>query len=102
MLTTDQLNEALRDDTSYPVRVPNESKASFDSRVNNHYDQVNAFVSEWSEWLHSEYGSDLTDEQHEMVYTKAYENGHAGGYSEIENEYIELADLATNLIRSVR
>lgn len=44
------------------------------------------------------YGHRFTVKQHELIYAKAYEDGHAGGYEDVELHYSDLADLARKII----
>jgi hypothetical protein len=40
----------------------------------------------------------LNEDQHAIVYSQAWEHGHASGYSEVENYYGDLAEMARKLI----
>jgi len=53
---------------------------------------VSVAEAQWSHYLHETYTPRLSDEQAELLFSKAWENGHAYGYAEVENEYIDLAD----------
>ncbi len=46
------------------------------------------------DWLYGEYAYDLPVEVQARVWSKAWENGHAYGYSSVENEFMELAEFA--------
>lgn len=46
----------------------------------------------------SAYG--MNSKQHELVYAKAYEMGHASGYEDVENYYSDLVDLAQQVIKA--
>lgn len=56
---------------------------------NDHYDR-----------LKQEYGFNLTDAQHALVYSKAYQDGHAYGYSEVEGHYRDLVEFAEELLKA--
>lgn len=60
--------------------------------------------AEFQEALAAEYLGDIAESRIEAiangVYALAYENGHASGRSEVENQYIELADLANLVYRT--
>jgi hypothetical protein len=43
--------------------------------------------------LRKEYGSHLTDKQHAKVWRKAWEDGHSSGEYEVQNHYIDLAEM---------
>lgn len=45
-------------------------------------------------------GQGLTQEQHDLVYSQAYQDGHHNGESEIEIHYDNLADLARALLQT--
>jgi len=49
-------------------------------------------------FLALEFGEDLSSAVHELIYEKAYSDGHHAGYFEIQNQYIEAADFARSII----
>lgn len=53
----------------------------------NHYDA-----------MHARHGEGLTPAQHGIVYSKAYEQGHASGLEEVGEYYRDLADMARELL----
>ncbi len=56
--------------------------------------------SQFQSALHSVHGDGLNEAQHRRVYEVAYEEGHASGWFEIQNRYIELAGFARDIIAS--
>jgi hypothetical protein len=57
-------------------------------------------LQEFKQYLYVEHGLNLNEKQHNLVYAKAWEDGHAHGYSEVENHYIELAHFAREILDS--
>lgn len=51
----------------------------------------------WKEKLRNEH-SDLNDATFNACYSKAYEDGHSAGYSEVRNCMIDIADFAEKII----
>lgn len=43
-------------------------------------------------------GAGLTEDQHDIVYAQAYEQGHAHGDSQIESYYVDFAEMARKLL----
>jgi len=82
---------------SYPSPAAYPSKYDRSVALTEYQNKVNALVSEWKTWLFDDYASHLNAAQQEVLYTKAYADGHSNGYREIENEFAELAELATSL-----
>lgn len=59
-----------------------------------------AIMEEFKQYLHVEHGVNLNEKQHNIVYSKAWADGHSAGYSEVEHHYIELADFAREILDS--
>ena len=57
-----------------------------------------AAYAEHNQKMFDQFGYDLTVKQHELIYAKAYVDGHSGGYDEVEIHYSDLADLARSVI----
>jgi hypothetical protein len=57
----------------------------------------NAMVAEWKAWLADEYADDLPEAVQDRIFGKAWEDGHSGGYDEIEFHYIPLAVFARDV-----
>lgn len=51
--------------------------------------------------MHEKHGVGLTEAVHAKVYARAYDEGHAYGYTEVEEHYIELADFVRDLLRLI-
>jgi hypothetical protein len=77
---------------SYCVNEP-EIKA-WDGRYK---ELISALDEKWRDALREEY-SDLPDEVYNLVYNKAYEDGHSYGYDEVANYMIDLADMAVKIM----
>ena len=54
----------------------------------------------WMTAARAEYAPTLNDAQWHILYGYAYQEGHSGGYQEIENCIIGLADFAQRLIQA--
>jgi hypothetical protein len=52
-----------------------------------------AAEEQWAEWLHVTHANEFTTGQARVIYEKAWEDGHAFGYSEVEIHYQDLVDL---------
>jgi hypothetical protein len=52
--------------------------------------------------MHEEYGEGLNEGQHEVVYSQAWQQGHAYGFSEVESHYIDLAEMARRVIAGLK
>ena len=48
--------------------------------------------------LAGEYASDLTARQQQIVFEKAWEDGHAYGYTEVENRYMDTMSFVDALL----
>jgi hypothetical protein len=51
-------------------------------------------TSEFREWLGYEYASSLPTKIWDRLWAKAWEDGHAHGYHDVEMHYIDMADFA--------
>lgn len=63
-------------------------------------DAVDALTDEFKDALYAESGEGLTPAQHQHVYAFAYREGHAGGWYDIRNQYIDLTELARDILGS--
>ncbi len=88
MLTTVELREAANE-----LVYPSARDADLPAQRVAYYNQLEKLEIRWKEWLHEEYAPKLSTQAAAVLYTKAYQDGHASGYEEIENEYAELASL---------
>ena len=61
-------------------------------------ERITAAEDAWKAAARAEYAPDLNDAQWALVYAYAYDQGHAAGYSEIENYIIDAATLVTNVL----
>tara|TARA_B100000700_G_scaffold178953_1_gene197602 strand:- start:3080 stop:3541 length:462 start_codon:yes stop_codon:yes gene_type:complete len=58
--------------------------------------ETNQRMDEFKKELFNLYGSD-NQELNELVYDKAWQDGHSGGLGEVESEFQELMDFAENI-----
>lgn len=58
--------------------------------------------SAWLAAVREEYAPNLNDTQWDTVYTYAYQEGHSGGYGEIEHYVADIADIATQVLLAAR
>jgi hypothetical protein len=58
---------------------------------------VQPTYAEHSNQMKEEYGSDFSESQHDLVYAKAYVDGHSGGYEEVERCYVDLVNFIAEL-----
>lgn len=59
--------------------------------------QTKEIEAEWKLWLYQDAAADLSTEASDLIFQKAWEEGHASGYEEVDNLFRELVEL----IRSV-
>lgn len=87
-------NEAIAavDALTYPSGIKDR-----DERVAAHA-EYNAATSritgEFREWLANEYAPTMPASVQNKIWGKAWEDGHAYGYREVENHYMDLAEFA--------
>lgn len=93
MLTTDELTVEVAS-LDYPhssVRAEREA----------YYAQISVFQGQWAAWLADEYAKNLPATMHELIFGRAWADGHSSGYNEIENCYRDHADFAKAIVRAV-
>lgn len=59
-------------------------------------------ITAWSRWLYDRHGVGLSEDVLNIVYGKAWEDGHSAGLQEVESCFIDLVDLAEMVIAAVR
>jgi len=62
------------------------------------YATARAVQAPFKRFLALEFGEDLSPTVHELLYEKAYSDGHHAGFFEVQNQYIEAADFARSII----
>ena len=55
--------------------------------------------AEWREWLFQEHADDMSTEAAQVVFARAWEEGHASGYSEVEMHFVDLIGLVREVNR---
>jgi hypothetical protein len=80
------------DATNYPRDITNRDERLAAHRAYN--EAVGKIVGEFKAYLADTYASSLPTAVQDRIWSKAWEDGHASGYSEIENHYIDNADFA--------
>jgi hypothetical protein len=75
------------------VRRGHDDRAAYDEA----YDTL---VEQFKDALYAESGEGLTPAQAEHIYQFAYREGHASGWYDIRNQYIDLADFARTILAS--
>lgn len=60
-------------------------------------DKNQALIEQWYSDLYSYYGVDKDDPVIQKIMSKAYEDGHAYGYSEVESHFSELLDFVSGI-----
>jgi hypothetical protein len=56
-------------------------------------------VDRFSDYLKNEYGH--SDQIHQVIFTKAWEDGHSEGFCSVESEYSELSDFVDGIIAAL-
>src|SRR4030095_6895683 len=54
----------------------------------------------WKEWLGERYASDINTSGKDLIYSRAFSQGHSAGYYDIENEYIDLSEFASAFLNA--
>lgn len=53
---------------------------------------VGEVIEKFRDWLGDKYASEFPKEVQDLIYGKAWEDGHAHGLSEVESHYIDTVD----------
>lgn len=53
---------------------------------------------QWKDWLHKDYAPSFSEDLHNHVFGKAWEDGHSHGYYEVEIHYEDLVDFVAKAI----
>ncbi len=70
---------------------------TYEAALSAHRAERTRLETIWKEKLRGEH-SDLNDATFNACYSKAYEDGHSAGYSEVRNCMIDIADFAEKII----
>lgn len=93
MLSTTELIATL-DTIPYPHGVSREERPTAMRAYN---EKRGALIAQWKEWLHDVYADGFSTQAADVIYAKAWEDGHSSGYREVEMWYQELSDLVTKI-----
>jgi|GEM_PF-3266265 len=77
------------------------NKKEIDEFLNRQRELESAAIAVWLKSLHDEY-SDLTDGQFNVIYCRAYDDGHSAGFDEIHNHFSDLYDLCKTFMKEVQ
>ena len=77
---------------AYPTGIKDKEERLAAHRA--YREEVSKIESEFTAWLANEYAPGLPAEVQARIWSKSWEEGHAYGYSEVENHYIDNADFA--------
>ena len=87
MTSTDELYDAVRD-------IQKEHARGGITR-DEMYNQISTLEKNWQEWLAVETNiAHLSQKVKDTVYSYAWEEGHASGYSDVYNHYLDFAAVA--------
>jgi len=75
------------------------NEASYKEAVQAHKKSVQDGVDRFSDYLKEEYG--YSDQIHQVIFTKAWEDGHSEGLYSVEGEYSELSDFVDGIITAL-
>ena len=68
---------------------------------NDTYNKIKTLTEDrWIAELYSEYGSGLSIKQLDIVYNKAYNDGHACGHDEVAMYFSDFVDFAINILNA--
>lgn len=90
MLTTTEVAEQVRQAWN---------GSGFEERQAYHV-AVAELEAQWREWLFQEHADDFSTEAAKIIFSRAWEEGHAGGYSEVEMYFIDLVALVRDVNRA--
>jgi hypothetical protein len=75
------------------------NEASYKEAVQEHRKSVQDGVDRFSDYLKNEYGHN--DQIHQVIFTKAWEDGHSEGFYPVEDKYSELSDFVDGIIAAL-
>lgn len=98
--TCENVSDALKISKNYVCIENIESKKLRDAAIKHNRDvEAKVFDILYYNDLREEY-SDLTDAQFNLIYSKAYENGHSSGHDEAANEFINVLEFALAILKA--
>lgn len=83
----EQAEQQARDEKAAARKAAQEKRAA---EAKEHYDRMYFGIGQPL--------AGLNEAQHAIVYSQAWEQGHASGYEEVEDHYADLAEMARKLI----
>lgn len=93
MLSTEELREALAT-VKYPHGVAREERRE---AMKRYHDEQNALILQWKEWLQNQYADGFSTQAADVIYNKAWMEGHSDGYHNVESWYQELVEMVTQI-----
>lgn len=93
-MDTKELTDSI-DALTYPSYGDREERLAARQVYN---EQRAKLEKQWKDWLHKEYAPSFSEDLHNHVYGKAWEDGHSYGYHEVEIHYEDLVDFVAKAI----
>ncbi len=102
ILSTAELEQAYKD-TPYPKYSSKMGKDEYARLRQQWRVDIAALETRWRPWLFNEYlaGYDLPESLGDIVFTKAWDDGHSAGYHQVESEYQSIAEFARTILETV-
>lgn len=101
ILSTEELEQAYKD-TTYPKHTSKMAKDEHARLRQQWRVDIAALEARWRPWLFNEYlaGYDLPESLGDIVFTKAWDEGHSAGYHQVESEYQAVAEFAREVLKA--
>ena len=79
-----------------------ELRAGIDVESRKVYDTGLASIeSSWKEWLYQDAAPDLSKEAADLIFQKAWDDGHSGGYEEVDMHFRDLVALVQSVMEVI-
>lgn len=83
----------------YPFRTNFPDVESYNAARVVYYTEKSALETQFRHWLAEEYASFFPASVQDLIWGKAWADGHSSGYGDVEHHYQELAQFAEEVIR---
>lgn len=86
----------------YPKSGDYDTKEEWQAARRAYQESWGKVTQEFAEYLAATYAPWLVKQTQDMIWRKAWEDGHSSGYSEVENYYMDLASFAEDAVTQNR
>ena len=84
---------------TYPLRSEFPDMESYKAAREEHGEEVSEITGQFRDWLEFEYAGSFPTQVQDLIFHKAWEDGHSSGYFEVEGFYEDYADFAEKVRR---